>query len=131
MNVFDYLFSCFSFIINVLNHDFFGFGFSYLDFVLAASLAFIILKFLLQGFNEQDRFNFLSLSGAAKDFNREYQMKNNEREKQLVTMFVTDDINNGSRTVSKQTKFYNKDNDLVGVHTIRGSYNRILKLKEK
>ena len=107
MNVFDYLFSCFSFIINVLNHDFFGFGFSYLDFVLASSLSFIILKFLLQGFNEQDRFNFLSLSFAANDFNREYQMKNNEREKQLVTYFFNEDFDSGRITAVKSSKIYN------------------------
>ena len=114
MNVFDYLFSCFSFIINILNHDFFGFGFSYLDFVLAASLSLIIFKFLLQGFNEEDRFNFLSLSGAAKDFNHAYQMKNNEREKQITTLFINEDLDTGKTSMVKSSKYY-KDGNLNSV----------------
>lgn len=84
MNIFDFFFRCFSYIINILNHDFFGFGFTYLDFILSCSLVFLILRFLLQGFNETDRFNFLSLSSCFRDFSREYQMKNNERETQII-----------------------------------------------
>ena len=87
MTIFDYFFSCFQFIINVLDHDFFGFGFSYLDFILAASLIFIILKFLLQGFNETDRFNFFSFSGIARDYSREYQMTHKKRETQIINKF--------------------------------------------
>lgn len=114
MNIFDYLFSCFKYLINVLDHDFFGFGFSYLDFVLAASLIFIILKFLLHGFNETDKFNFLNFTGAMRDFNREYQMKNNEREKQVVTTFVYHDLNNGTITNIRSTKTF-KDGNLYSV----------------
>lgn len=114
MNIFDYFFSCFSFIINVLNRDFFGFGFSYLDFFLASSLAVIILKFLLQGFNEQDRFNFLSLSSAARDLEHEYRMKNNEREKQITTLFINQDLDSGKVSLVKSSKHY-KDGHLDSV----------------
>ena len=108
MNIFDYLFSCFSFIIEILDHDFFGSSFSYLDFMLAASLSLVILKFLLQGFNEQDRFNFLSLTGASKDLEREYRMKNNEREKQITTLFINQDLDTGKTRMVKSSKHYNK-----------------------
>lgn len=85
MNIFDYFFSNFQYIINVLDHDFFGFGFSYLDFILAVSLSFLILKFLLQGFNEFDKFNFLNLTGNFSDFYGSYNMSNKNREKQIFT----------------------------------------------
>ena len=114
MNIFDYFFSCFRYIINVMDHDFFGFGFTYLDFFLASSLIFIILRFLLQGFNETDRFNFFSLTSSMKDFSREYQMKNNEREKQVITTFVNHDLDNNTITNVRSTKIYRNGN-LYGV----------------
>lgn len=91
MNIFDYFFSCFHYIINVLDHDFFGLGFSYLDFILAASLIFIILRFLLQGFNETDKFNFFSFTGLVRDYGRDYQMSHKKRETQLVNKFYYND----------------------------------------
>ena len=115
MNVFDYFFSCFHYIINVLDHDFFGFGFSYLDFILAASLIFIILRFLLQGFNETDKFNFFSFSGLVRDYGRDYQMSHKNREHQVVTHYVNHDLDSNSITNIRQSRFYDKDNNLVGV----------------
>lgn len=106
MNVFDYFFSCFKFIINILDHDFFGFGFSYLDFFLASSLAIIILKFLLQGFNEQDRFNFLSLSGAARDFEHEYQMDHKKREIQITNAYYKNKTSGKSYLINTERTKY-------------------------
>lgn len=111
MNVFDYFFNCFSFIINILDHDFFGFGFSYLDFFLAVSLILVILRFLLQGFNESDRTNFFSFMSIGRDFSHDYKMKNNQREKQ-VTMFITNDLNTGKNTVVKRERGYIKDKNV-------------------
>ena len=113
MNVFDYFFSCFSYIINILNHDFFGFGFSYLDFILASSLILLILRFLLQGFNEGDRFNFLSLRSAGHDLSREYQMSHKERINQIIT--VDNDLDNDKTTIIRSTRNYDKKGHLTSV----------------
>ena len=113
MNIFDFLFSCFSYIINILNHDFFGFGFSYLDFILAASLVLIILRFLLQGFNETDRFNFFSLGSAGRDLSREYQMSHKERINQIIT--VDNDLDNDKTTIIRSTRNYDKKGNLTSV----------------
>lgn len=113
MNIFDFLFSCFSYIINILNHDFFGFGFSYLDFILAASLAFLILRFLLQGFNETDRFNFFSLGSAGRDLRREYQMNHKERISQIIT--VNNDLDNNNTTIVRSTRSYDRKGNLSSV----------------
>ena len=85
MNIFDYFFRNFQYIINVLDHDFFGFGFSYLDFILALSISFIILKFLFQGFELYDKHGFLNLTGNFSDFYGSYNMSHNSRERQIFT----------------------------------------------
>lgn len=113
MNVFDYFFNCFRFIINILDHDFFGFGFSYLDFFLAFSLIFVILRFLLQGFNESDRTNFFSFMSIVRDFSRDYRMKNNNRESQIVT--INNDLDNKSTTIISSTRNYDKKGRLTSI----------------
>ena len=114
MNVFDYFFSCFRYIINVLNHDFFGLGFTYLVFILSCSLALIILKFLLQGFNVAD--NFFSFSSTLNGITRDYKMTHKDRERQVVTNYLYNDLNNNSNTIVRSTKDYNSNGDLVSVY---------------
>ena len=106
MTIFDYFFSCFQGIIKILNNDFFGLGFSYLDFMLGASLAFIILNFVLRGFNEQDRFNFLSIHGGINDLNNASRISNRKREKQITTMFVNQDLDNNTVSIIESNKIY-------------------------
>ena len=113
MNIFDYFFSCFRYIINILDHDFFGLGFSYLDFFLAVSLIFIILKFLLQGFGYADGNNFFSFTSIARDFSRDYRMKNNERENQIVT--INNDLDNRSTTIISSKRNYDKKGRLTSI----------------
>jgi hypothetical protein len=84
MNIFDYFFSCFSYIIGVLNHDFFHLGFTYLDFILASSIIFIVIKFLLQGLDVFDGNKFFSFSSIARDVSYDKKMSNREREKDLA-----------------------------------------------
>ena len=110
MNIFDYFFSCFSYIISILDNDFFGFGFSYLDFILASSLIFIIIKFLFQGFNEFDRFNGLSISSSTKVLKN---ISNKDRERQITT--VNEDLDNGSHTIIRTTKFYDRKGHVSGI----------------
>lgn len=84
MNIFDYFFSCFTYIIGVLNHDFFHLGFSYLDFILACSIIFVIIKFLLQGFGHADGNNFFSYVSIFRDYSYDKKMSNRERERDLI-----------------------------------------------
>ena len=117
MNIFDYIFSCFSYIINILDNDFFGFGFSYLDFILADSLISIIIKFLFQGFNEFDRFNGLSISNSSKVLKN---ISNNERERQITT--INEDLNTGSTTIIRSSKTYNRKGKVTGIVNQRYKY---------
>lgn len=118
MTIFDYFFSCFRYVINILDNDFFGLGFSYLDFMLGASLAFIILNFVLRGFNEQDRFNFLSVSGGINDLNNASRISNSKREKQITTMYVNQDLDNKTVSIIESNRIY-KNGELKSVINYR------------
>lgn len=114
MTIFDYLFSCFKYIIEILDHDFFGLGFTYLDFFLGASIAFMLLNFVLRGFNEQDRFNFLSITGGLNDLNNAKRISDSKREKQISTMYVTHDLDSNIITNVQSNKIY-KNGELKAV----------------
>lgn len=114
MNIFDYFFNCFKYIINILDVDFLGLGFSYLDFMLGASIAFMLLNFVLRGFNEQDRFNFLSITGGINDLNNASRISNSKREKQITTMHITHDLDSNIVTSVESNKIY-KNGELKSV----------------
>lgn len=120
MNIFDYFFNCFRFIIDILDTDFFGFGFSYLDFFLAISLTFVILRFLLQGFNESDRNNFFSISSVIRDVNYSRSMRNNERESQITT--INNDLDRNTTSIVRSTRVYDKKGKLTGVINDKTSF---------
>lgn len=80
MDILGFFFDIFKSIINLYNVDFFGLGFTWLNFILAALLIIFIVRFLVKAFFVSDSFNFFSLTGLRS----KNKMSNRKRENFIV-----------------------------------------------
>ena len=81
MAIFSYVFEVFSEIYRVANRDFFGFGFGYMDFILACLLLIAIIKFSLNG---MEGLSSGSISSLGLGIFKNKKMSNERREEQLI-----------------------------------------------
>lgn len=86
--IFEYFYRIISYFINCYNIDFFGLGFTWLQFLISVSLIGVVLTFLFQGLNLIDKFNFSSIIGNGVLFFREKisnsRMDDTAREQQML-----------------------------------------------
>ena len=82
MNIVQFFFGIFKECFNTMNVDFFGFGFTWLEFLLAGSLILIIIKFVFSVVGVSDSIDTSAIVGGLAHQKR---MKNDEREKQIKT----------------------------------------------
>ncbi len=99
MDILGFFFDIFKSIINLYNVDFFGLGFTWLNFILAALLIIFIIRFLVKAFFVSDSFNFFSLTGLSNSIS----MSNRNRENEVVTFIHNRDIDTGHGSSTKRT----------------------------
>lgn len=84
MVIFEYFYRIIARFIECYNVDFFGLGFTWLQFLISVSLIGIVLTFLFQGLNIIDKFNFSRILGinlSSKPMSKE---NHNAREQQML-----------------------------------------------
>ena len=91
MDILGFFFDIFKSIINLYNVDFFGLGFTWLNFILAALLIIFIVRFLVKAFFVSDSFNFFSLTGLRT----KNKMSNRKRENFIVLSNTNGNITMG------------------------------------
>lgn len=106
MNIFDFFFSIFREVINLYDVDFFGFGFSWLSFVLGGLIIIFVIKFIIGSFRASNNFDFFSLTGLSNNTS----MSNREREKDMVTYFYGHNLDTDKVSVRKRTVSRTSDN---------------------
>ena len=106
MNIIDFFFGIFKECFNVLNVDFFGFGFTWLEFILAGTLLFIIISFLKGVVGVGDSFDF---DGIIFGLKRQSQISNANRENEISSMSITKNLDSGVITI-RQQKYYKDKN---------------------
>jgi len=85
MAIFEYFYRIISNFINCYNVDFFGLGFTWLQFLISVSLIGIVLTFLFQGLNIIDKFNFSQIIGLGIiSMNSNKKENHNAREQQML-----------------------------------------------
>lgn len=99
MNIFDFFFGIFEEVIQLYNVDFFGFGFTWLEFILGALIIIFVIRFLIKAFFASDSFNFFSLTGLSNSTS----MSNRNRENEVVTFIHNRDIDTGHGSSTKRT----------------------------
>lgn len=83
LEVFEFFYRIINGFIKCYNIDFFGLGFTWLQFILSVALIGIVLTFLFQGFNIMDKFNFKFMFYNDRFANAK-KMPNDNREQQLT-----------------------------------------------
>lgn len=96
MNIVDFFFGIFKECFNVINVDFFGLGFTWLEFLLGFAIIFVVLGFLksIVGVG-----NSISVDSLIKD----YKISNSNRENEIVSMNMTHNLDNDTYTIIRST----------------------------
>ena len=85
MAIFEYFYRVIARFIECYNVDFFGLGFTWLQFIISVSLIGIVLTFLFQGLNIIDKFNFSQIIGLGVLSMRSNSKEgHNAREQQML-----------------------------------------------
>jgi len=105
MNIFDFFFGIFEEVIRLYDVDFFGFGFSWLEFILGALIIIFVVRFLIKAFFASDSFNFFSLTGLSNSS----RMSNRKRENEVVSFIDNKNIDTGHGRITKRTSFVKDD----------------------
>ena len=83
--IFEYFYRIVSGFINCYNIDFFGLGFTWLQFLVSVCLIGVVLTFLFQGLNLIDKFNFSQIIGLGIiSRNKNKKENHNVREQQML-----------------------------------------------
>lgn len=106
MNIIDFFFGIFKECFDVINVDFFGLGFTWLEFILASAILFIIIGFIKGVVNVGDYINF---DGVVYGLRTQQKMSNANRENEISSMFITKDLDSGVTTI-RQQKYYKNNN---------------------
>lgn len=105
MNIIEFFFGIFKECFNVINIDFFGLGFTWLEFLLAIAIIFVVFGFLKSIVGVGDSVAFENIVRTSK-------ISNKDREKQVSSYKTTESVmvwNDGTYLVSKE-KSYRGDN---------------------
>jgi len=86
MAIFEYFYRIIAKFIECYNVDFFGLGFTWLQFLISVGLISIVLTFLFQEFNVLDKFNFSKINGFDKGRNNSGKEVHDKREQQLIVI---------------------------------------------
>lgn len=118
MNIVEFFFGIFKECFNILNVDFFKLGFTWLDFLLAIGIIFVILKFVFGVIGVSDSIDFSSLVGHLSWQNR---MSNAKREKELSYIIIDHDLDTKRGRITKRT-ISKKDGEITGIINDRTRY---------
>lgn len=103
MNILDFFFGIFKELFNVLNVDIFNLGFTWLEFLLGCAIVLIVFKFV---YSIVGVANGIDISILSSQLKLQSSMKNNAREKQLSSTYVSSDYvdvwGDGSYVISKK-----------------------------
>lgn len=105
MNIIEFFFGIFKECFNIINVDFFGLGFTWLEFLLAIAIIFVVFGFLKSIVGVGDSVAFENIVRTSK-------ISNKDREKQVSSYKTTESVmvwNDGTYLVSKE-KSYRGDN---------------------
>ena len=101
MNIVQFFFGIFKECFNTMNVDFFGFGFTWLEFLFAGSLILIILKFVFSVVGVSDAIDTSAIVGGLAHQTR---MINDKREQQIVRTFVDHNLDTGHGRITRSTQ---------------------------
>lgn len=96
MNIIEFFFGIFKECFSVINVDFFGLGFTWLELLLGVAIIFVVMGFLKSIVGVGDSIAFDNLV-------HNYKMTNRNRENEIVSMSMTHDLDNDSYTIVKST----------------------------
>ena len=102
MNIIEFFFGIFKECFDVINVDFFGLGFTWLEFLLGVAIIFVVLGFLKSVIGVGDSISFDNLV-----YN--YKMSNKNRENEISSMYITKNLDSGVITI-RQQKYYKDKN---------------------
>lgn len=118
MNIVQFFFGIFKECFNTINVDFFGLGFTWLEFILAGSLILIIIKFLFSVVGVSDSIDTSALAGH---LSYQTRMSNAKREKELSYTIIDHNLDTGHGRITKHT--VSKENGkIVGIINDRTRY---------
>jgi len=110
MNIIEFFFGIFKECFDVINVDFFGLGFTWLEFLLGVAIIFVVLGFLKSVVGVSDSIAFDNLV-----YN--YKMSNKNRENEISSMSITEDLDSKVTTI-RQQKYY-KDKNYTHTYVTR------------
>lgn len=106
MNIVDFFFVIFKECFNLINVDFFGLGFTWLEFILAGTLLFIIISFIKGVVGVGDSVNF---DGIVFGLKRQSQISNANRENEITSISMFKNLDNGVTTIRKSIHYKDKN----------------------
>lgn len=112
MNIIDFFFGIFKECFNVISVDFFGLGFTWLELILGVAIIFVVLGFLKSVVGVGDSIAFDNLV-------HNYKMSNKNRENEIVSFTMTENLDN--HTFSMKKSVHNKDTNTT--------YNYVTRVK--
>ena len=105
MNIIEFFFGIFKECFNVINVDFFGLGFTWLELLLGVAIIFVVFGFLKSIVGVGDSVAFENIVRSSKISNR-------NREKQVSNYKTTESVmvwNDGTYLVSKEKSYRSDD----------------------
>lgn len=117
MNIIEFFFGIFKECFEVINVDFFGLGFTWIEFILAGAILFIIINFVKGVVGVGDAVSFDLTLYALK---KQSQISNANREKQITSFVMTEDLDNHTYTMKKSV--HHKDTNTT--------YNYVSRVKK-
>lgn len=102
MNIVDFFFGIFKECFNVINVDFFGLGFTWLEFILSGAILFIIISFIKGVVGVGDNISF---DGIIYGLQRQSRISNVNRENEISSMSIINNLDNGVITIRKQKHY--------------------------
>lgn len=118
MNIVEFFFGIFKECFNLLNVDFFRLGFTWLEFLLAASVILIIIKFILGVVGVSDSIDTSALVGH---LSWQKRMSNAKREKELTYTIIDHDLDTKHGRVTQRT-IHKKNGEITGIINDRTRY---------
>jgi len=114
MNIIEFFFGIFKECFDVINVDFFGLGFTWLEFILGGVVIFIVISFIKGVVGVGDNIGFDSIVFSLK---RQSQISNANRENEISSMSITEDLDSKVTTI-RQQKYY-KDKNYTHTYVTR------------